>query len=127
MVTYAEFEVDADEADMKVVSLTRSSDDPPYEDVLPHCDDYLSAAHIERLIRAKMPDPEEPCDENNSGRYGISFFAEVGSPTGYIDFVVDNIIANLRAQGIPMLTEVRAEYDDAKKLHIGYIYARCKN
>lgn len=81
-----------------------------FEDVQPHCADYLSAAHIERLYLAACAATEPPIEvtrgprADGHERVGLSFFVEtdtVGArevPSGFVDAMVASCVAETRAR-----------------------------
>ena len=80
-----------------------------FADVQPHCADYLSAAHIERLYLAACAAAEPPIEvtrgprADGHGRAGFTFFVKVDKTdvrevaSGFVDAAVASLVAATRA------------------------------
>jgi hypothetical protein len=93
-----------------IVSVMHVGGDPPFEDVLPHCDDYGRAAHLRRLFMAAcaardISVSESDVDDASMTRYSVGFCIESGSetpstitvPSGYLDALVATICERIVA------------------------------
>ena len=118
-------------SDVPVVSVERMSGDAPYEDVVPHCDDYLSCAHIERLLRARMAALDPPivflADGVGGKRWGVQFHVDAADeavvPTGFLDHMIAQICEHISATCVvPIFAlEVSKEIDTEMSLAIFYV------
>lgn len=102
---------------VQVVSITRTPEDPPHEDVLPHPDDYCSEAHIARLLAAEFAARTPPisivqraADEHVGARMGLAFYLEHGAPSGFVDATVRHLCDQIAAvcSAVTMLNVQRA-------------------
>ena len=118
-------------SDVPVVSVERMSGDAPYEDVVPHCEDYLSCAHIERLLRARMAALDPPivvlADGVGGKRWGVQFHVEncdkAVVPSGFLDHMIAQICERISATCVvPIFAlEVLKEIDTAMSRAIFHV------